>query len=406
VFVAGLLGLSVASVSLAAEPAAPVSGAFQFRGPGGTGVSAETGLPVKWGPEENVRWKVPLPGRGLSNPVVAGGRVFLTACTGDSGENLHVLCLSLADGKKLWERRLRSTGLTGCHPKTNMAAPTPVADGKRVYALFATNDLVAFDLDGNLAWYRSLVRDHPPATNQVGAASSPTISGDTLIVPVETIGVSFVAGLDAATGADRWKLPRHKDINWTTPLVAELDGKPAVLLQSRVDLTAADPATGKALWKYDGKGLSPIPSPTVGGGLVFAPGAELTALKPQPRGEPPEVAWKSPKVRAATASPLFYKGRLYVVSGPGILTCADPADGKVLWQERLSGPFAASPLAADGKIYLVNEEGTVTVVDPETPKRVIASNSLGETILASPVAADGALLFRSDKTLWCVGAKR
>src|SRR5262249_8155833 len=94
----------------------------QFRGPNGSGVSAERGLPVRGGPEETVRWKAALPGRGLSCPVIAGGRAFATACSAHNQERLHVLCFDAATGKKLWERQAWATGNTGCHPKTCMAA--------------------------------------------------------------------------------------------------------------------------------------------------------------------------------------------------------------------------------------------------------------------------------------------
>src|SRR5262249_45411184 len=140
----------------------------QFRGPGGAGVSDETGIPTTWSEKENIRWKADLPGRGLSNPVIAGGRVYVTACSGHEQQRLHVLCLDVRNGKKLWERQVWATGNTGCHEKTNMAAPTPATDGERVYALFATADLACFDKNGNLLWYRSLVGDYPTLTNQVG----------------------------------------------------------------------------------------------------------------------------------------------------------------------------------------------------------------------------------------------
>src|SRR5262249_53280873 len=132
----------------------------QFRGPDG-GVAHETGLPVKWGPEQGLRWKAELPGRGGSNPVIASGRGFVTASSGYRQNRLHVLCFDADTGQKLWERQLAATGSTACHPMTCMAAPTPVTDGQHVYALFATADLVALDRDGNLLWYRSLAGDYP-----------------------------------------------------------------------------------------------------------------------------------------------------------------------------------------------------------------------------------------------------
>src|SRR4051812_37298304 len=158
----------------------------QFRGPGGTGVADETGVPTRWGPDENIRWKADLPGRGISSPVVARGKVYVTACTGALQDRLHVLCFDSATGKRLWERQLWATGNTFCHPKTCMAAPTPATDGERVYALFATGDLVCLDAGGNLLWYRALARDFPRVSNQVGMAASPVLWQDVLLVPMET----------------------------------------------------------------------------------------------------------------------------------------------------------------------------------------------------------------------------
>src|SRR5947209_14943547 len=143
----------------------------QFRGPGGTAVSKEMDLPVKWSKTEGLRYRTALPGRGLSNPVIAGGRVYLTACSGYRERRLHVLCYDETTGKKLWERQFAATGNTTCNPSTSMAAPTPATDGKAVYALFACGDLAALDCDGALLWYRSLVGDYPQLTNQVGMAA-------------------------------------------------------------------------------------------------------------------------------------------------------------------------------------------------------------------------------------------
>lgn len=402
----------VAGTAGAADPAAS-----WFGGPSGSGdYGGVKGLPVKWSAEgDGIKWKAELPGRGLSQPVVAGGRVFVTACTGTNGDTLHVLAFNLADGKKLWERRLAGTGLTGCHPKTNMAAPTPVTDGKRVYALFATCDLVAFDVDGGLAWYRSLFLDHPKISNQVGMAGSPVLADGVLVFSLESGAESLAFGIDADKGTDRWTAPRNREINWTTPVVLKRNGRTEVLLQSRTELTSYAPADGKVLWQHKAPGLASISSPAAAGDMVLVPGGDLTALRPPTEdGQTPTAVWSSPKLRPGTATVLHAAGKVYSVSGAGILTCAGPADGAVEWQLRLKGPYSASPIHADGKLYLVNEEGETSVVSTApgeagggaaaAAKRLLGVNKLGETILAIPTVAEGCLLFRSDKHLWCVGA--
>src|SRR5205085_8282456 len=138
---------------------------------------------------------------------------------------LHVLCFDLADGKKLWERQFWATGTTLCHPKTNMAAPTPVTDGERLYALFATHDLVALDRNGGLLWFRSLTGDYPTVGNNVGMASSPVLWKDLLIVAVENPGESFGVAIDKRTGKNRWRVPRPRDIHGVTPLVIGNGGR-------------------------------------------------------------------------------------------------------------------------------------------------------------------------------------
>jgi outer membrane protein assembly factor BamB len=350
-----------------------------------------------------VRWKAELPGRGLSNPVIAGGRVYLTASSGHRDRRLHVLCFDLAGGKKLWERRFVATGSTNCNPKTCMAAPTPATDGAAVYALFATGDLAALDSGGDLLWYRSLVGDYPKVTNQVGMAASPALAGNVLLVPLENAGDSLALGLDTRTGKNLWKARRFRDINWVSPVVFPCGGRPAALFGTRTDVTAYDPETGKVRWTFRADDLSSIPSPAYGGGLVFVPGAELRALRL--RGGKPEVVWKTPRLRHGYGSPVYHKGRLYGLGGVTV-DCVNARDGEPLWQQRVTGPFAASPVIGDGKLYAVNERGMTTVIQLGDRPKVLARNELNETILATPALADGAIFLRSDKHLWCIGAKK
>lgn len=378
----------------------------QFRGPGGQSVSDAKNLPTQWGADDNVRWKIDLPGKGLSNPVVARGRVYVTACSGPEEDRLHVLCFDLATGKKLWERQFWATGTTLCHPKTNMAAPTPVTDGDAVYALFATHDLVALDKDGGLLWFRSLTGDYPTVGNNVGMASSPILHGGTLLLALENAGESFALGIDKQTGKNRWKAERPRGINWVTPVLIERGGKSEVVFQSGTDVTGYDPASGKKLWTVASKGASTIPSPTFAEGMLFVPGQRFTALRPEADKETPAQVWDSKKLPTGYASPVVHKGRVFTLSYGGILNCADAASGKAIWDQRLEGKFAATPLLAHGKLYAINEEGATTVLDVTGAKAKIEGvNTVSDTILASPVAVDGAILLRSDRYLYCFGKK-
>lgn len=380
----------------------------QFRGPNSSGIADQTNVPVKWSKKENLRYKVKLPGRGLSNPVIAEGRIYVTCSSGWQQNRLHVLCLDEKTGEKLWERQFWGIGGTQAHPKTCMAAPTPVTDGKFVYALFATHDLVALDKDGNLQWFRSLTSDYPTVGNNVGMASSPVLAGDTLVLAVENVGESFAVGIDTKTGQNRWKEKRERGINWVTPLVIERNDRPEVLVQSPKKLTSYDVKTGKKRWEFTQGKLSTIPSPVFGNGLVLAPGGTyLYALRPSGENAEPEVVWKSRKLSSGYASPLYYQDHVYTLTTQGVFRCADANTGEEIWDIRFQGPFAASHVAADGKIFLTNEEGKTIVLKAGGKKaEVLAVNEIGDTILASPVIANGAVYLRSDDFLYCFGPKQ
>jgi outer membrane protein assembly factor BamB len=400
-FAAFLLGLVVASNGWAGDWP-------QFRGPNSAAVSDEKNLPVQWDAKEGLRWKVELPGRGVSSPVVAGGRVYVTACTGYREGRLHVLCFDAATGKKLWERRFTATGSTTCNPATCMAAPTPVTDGKTVYVLFASADLAALNADGDLLWYRALAAERPNITNQVGMASSLVLHKDLLIVPLENAGDSFVAAVETKTGKERWKIERPRDINWATPLVAPTGpkGRVDLLLQSPTLLSAIDPDTGKTHWTFKGDWRESIPSPSFGEGLLFVPGRPLLALKLSDDDRTPEVKWKSPPQFAARfATPVLYKGQLFGVLQNGVQSL-DAKTGAVVWRERAEGPFSASPLVADGKLYLVNEKGTTFVFSLGDKPELLATNVLNDAMMATPAIADGAIYLRSDGWLYCIGSKK
>lgn len=380
----------------------------QFRGNDSSGVSSEKDLPVKWSATENIGWKAALPGRGLSSPIIVGDRVFVTCSSGFRHDRLHVLCLNVSDGKVRWERQFTATGRTMTFPKICNATPSPASDGKRVYALFSSNDLVCLDLDGNLQWYRGLTYDHPNVSNSLGMASSPVVLGDTLIAQVENDSQSLATGVDVATGASRWTIERPKRANWTSAVTltkaagAEED---LVLLQSAEGISAIQPLTGKAAWTYP-DGASTIPSSVISDGIVYIPSHGITALRP-PRGSAhPEVIWRQGKLGPATPSPIAYDGRLYSVNGAGVLISADIKTGEEKWKLRLTGPFSGTPVAAGGLLYFFNEKGVGQVVKPGVESgELVSSNDLGEMFMCTPAISNGAIYIRSDSTLWKITNK-
>jgi outer membrane protein assembly factor BamB len=363
----------------------------QFRGPNASAVSTEAKTP---GDDLKVAWSADLPGRGLSAPIVVGDRVFVTCSSGPGQETLHVFCFNAADGSKRWERVMRTTGRTMTHNKTCVAANTPCSDGDHVFALFSSNDLFAFDLDGKLLWLRGLTFDYPNASNSLGMSQSPVVVDGTLVVQSENDSESFAAGLDVATGRNKWKLERPKAANWSSATV----WKNVVALQSSKGILAVEPATGKTVWDYS-DGASTIPSSVGTGEALFAVSHGITALAPE-KGAVTQL-WRNEKLNPGTASPLVLGDSLYVVNGAGVLIKASLKNGDEAWKLRLKGPFSGSPVASGKRLYIVNERGIFQVIDPEAPQgKVLKEIELKETVLTTPAISGGAIYLRSDAKLW------
>jgi len=397
--------LLAASCTLALALALPATGGEwpQFRGPNATGVSPETNLPTEWSKDKGIKWKAPLPARGVSCPVVVGDHVYITCSSGTRDDRLHVLCFDANTGKQLWHRQLKATGGTACHPKTCMAAPTPVADETGVYALFATGDLAAFDSDGTLRWYRSLVGDYPTITNQVGMAASPVLVKDKLIVPMDNAGESFLAAVDTKYGKNVWKAERPRDINWVTPIVRTVGDATEVLFDGPSGLTAYDANSGEKRWTSK-LAHGSIPTGVLNGDTLYAPVGGVTAFKLSAKGLEETPVMKAKDVQPGMPSPLVYLGKVYATNGNGIVSCADAKTGKLLYKERVKGAYSASPIAADGKVYFLNETGLCTVIDGKADTfEVLATNNLGEETLATPAIANARIYIRTDKAIYAIG---
>jgi outer membrane protein assembly factor BamB len=333
--------------------------------------------------------------------------VIVTCSSGPRQERLHVVCLGAADGKTLWQRQLWATGHTICHPFGAVAGPTPASDGRLVFAFYSSNDLVCFDLEGNLKWFRGLAHESPATRNDVGMASSPLVVGQTVVVQSDCQGASFVAGIDAQTGRNRWRIERDTGAVWSSPML--LRGKrPAddlVLLHGRGRLSAHDPQTGRQVAAYEAS-CSTVSTVAVADSTAYLPAGGVHALRyDAATGSFAKVWQDAQRLRCDNCSPVVYEGRVYAVKSPGIVVCADAADGKTLWQLRLKGPFWATPLAADGRLYCVSHAGLAQIVDLSGEGKLLGTAQLDEGMLASPIAANGAVYFRSDAHLWKIAAK-
>jgi outer membrane protein assembly factor BamB len=293
-------------------------------------------------------------------------------------------------------------------PKTCNAAPTPASDGRNVFALYSSNDLVCLDLDGNLKWFRGLAYDHPNVSNSLGMASSPIVIGNTLVAQMENDSESLATGIDVETGESKWTNQRPKRANWTsacTLLKEAGNDEDLVLLQSSEGIAAIHPATGKTAWSYT-DGAATIPSSVVARGIVYIPSHGITALRPPQGSANPEMLWRVGKLGPDTSSPIVYDGRIYSINKAGVLTCADTRKGDEKWRLRLEGPFSGSPVVADGLVYIFNELGLGQVIKPgDASGELVAQNDLKETFLCTPAVANGGIYIRSDKTLWKIGAR-
>jgi len=380
---------------------------LQFRGTDNRSVSDEKHLATTFADDENVAWKAPLPGRGPSSPIVVDGRVVVTCSSGPRQDRLRVLSFDAATGERQWERQLWATGSTICNPYGAVANNTPASDGSSIFAFYSSNDLVCFDLEGNLKWLRGLTYEHPTTRNEAGMGSSPLVVGGVVIVQLENQGESFVAGIDAADGTTRWRLERQPDAVWCSPTVlrGNTPDDDLVLLQTRGRFTGHDPRTGEELWVYEAD-CHTIASSTTSGDCIYLPANGLHALRYDPAARRVEPLWYEQRLRGGNSSPVVHDGRVYRIKSPAILVCADAADGGVLWQVRLKGPIWATPVVADGHLYAVNHDGLVHVVRLGEQGALVGTSQIDAGILASPAVAHHAIFFRSDAHLWKVALPR
>jgi outer membrane protein assembly factor BamB len=359
-------------------------------------------LPTKIDTVNGLAWKSPLPGRGVSGPVVVGDRVFLTCSSGAKEDRLFICSVDAKSGKKLWQREYWATGRTLMHPDSANAAPTPTSDGEAIYAFFSSNDLICVDLDGNLRWARGLTFDYPKAFNDVGMSSSPIVIDGVVVVQVECQGESFVAGVDAKTGENKWRIDREKTANWSSPIVLRQPGKGnLVLLQSPTTLTANDPATGKEVWKIDAT-CNMISSAVLSDGKLFVPTAGGLTAYELPESGKPKSLWSTNKLRASQASAVAKGDSVLALNGP-VLNCGSAVDGAVKWQIRLDGTFWSTPIVAGDHVYCFNAEGKAQVVKIGDKKgEVVSTAEFGDRIYGSPAVGNDGMFIRGDKFLYKV----
>lgn len=385
----------------------------EFRGPRGDGHVAAK-LPTHWSETENVRWKVELPGRGWSTPVILGDRIWMTSATED-GHELFALCVSRKSGKLL--HRVKLFEIEEPEPRNKMnsyASPSPVTDGERVYFYYGTYGAAC--LDANTAakiWTRRDVKlDH-----QEGAGSSMILYQQRLIFHCDGRDVQFLTALDCKTGETVWKTKRSIDLSqvgdysrkaFTTPLVVKTDNGDRLISPAAQGCYCYDPADGREIWRVRYPGFSAVPRPVVANGLAYVVDGfakpKIYAIRYDGQGDITDshVKWTYDQNGPSTPSPILIGRQLLFVSDKGILSSVDAATGKQLWRERISGNFCASPIAANGLAYLFDREGKTTVLRAGASAEVVAVNELEEGLMASPAAVENSLFLRTPSYLYCV----
>jgi outer membrane protein assembly factor BamB len=389
-----------------------------WRGPQHNGVSRETNLPVRWSKTENIAWRIALPPRSGSTPVIWEDRIFLHVAEGD---NLYLWRVNRANGAAVWKRFL--SGGNEMARKANMSSPSPVTDGERVWALTGTGVLKAFTMDGVELWTRDLQKDYGAFGLNWNYSSSPMLYRDRLIIQIihgmKTKAPSYLISVNKLDGATAWRVEREAPLAngegrdaYTTPTLTQprnAGASPEIVVTGGAAVTGHDPDTGKELWRVDGLSDDRIvASPLALGDIVFAPSRQrpLLAVKTGGRGNVTgtHVLWsfnKGPDVPTPVSDGQY----LYVLTDNGVVYCLEGKTGATIYNKRLrSGTYSASPVLADGKLYVTNEDGITVVWKAGAEFELVAENDLDEFTLSSPAISDGQIFIRTETFLYAIGA--
>ena len=431
--------MAFAAVLPLGSAAAPKHNWSQWRGPEGNGISPETNLPAEWSDTKNIKWKVPVAGRGHSSPVVWDNRIFLTtdiegdvipgakavehtidgkpfkhpdSVGADRKHAFKVLCINRGTGAMLWERTAyEGTVYDDRHRKSSYAAPTPATDGTHVFAYFGTEGLYCYDFSGKLIWKFS---PGPIATVGMGTGTSPVLFDKAVILQCDEDNgeKSFIVALDKKTGKELWKTPRKVQASWSTPLIVNGPKGTEMITSGNELIISYDPKTGKELWRAKGHASNAIATPLAGSGMVFVyagfPVKKTIAITLGGSGDLTEsknIVWQYDKGTAYVPSSILYGDYLYLLSDRGIITCLEAKTGKIVYEGgRIPIPatFTASPVAFDGKILLTSEDGDTFVIKAGPKHEVIATNSIAEPVYASPAISDGMIFLRGERNLYCI----
>ena len=405
----------VSESSCAAEPEQYARNWPQWRGPAGNGLVLHGDPPLRWSEEQNVKWKVPIPGLGHATPIVWEDKIFVLTAVPAEGTNeglaFTVLCLDRRNGQTLWEKTARvDSPHQDIQPTNSHSSGSPVTDGEHLVVSFGSFGLYCYDLEGTLLWEKDLGK----VDVTWGEGSSPALAGDVVVVVQDNNSDSFVYGFDVRTGNELWKTPRDEGSSWTTPYVLTREGRTQVIINGANAVRSYDPRTGEVLWQCSGLGINVTPMVVVDEDTVYAFSGQRTspagmAIRLGGSGDltgTDAVLWKLDRGTPYVASPLLYGGNLYYFQHvTPILTCLDAETGRPHYAEtRLAalGNVYASPIGVNNRVYFVGRDGTTLVLENSDELRVLAENTLDDGFDASPAVVGKELFLRGRSHLYCI----
>jgi outer membrane protein assembly factor BamB len=397
------------STEVAAKPAAlPTQAELKanypfFRGPQGDGIAFQKNTPTDWNGAggKNVVWKVKVPKAGFSSPIIWGNQLFVT---GADAQARMVYCYDKNSGKLLWEAAADNipgspAGMPKVTADTGLAAPTMATDGRAVFAIFATGDVIALDMSGKRLWARNLgVPD-----NHYGHGSSLIVYKDKLLIQYDTNRSGKLMALDTQTGTTAWEAARNSKISWSSPILVNTGSRTEVILTTNPNVNGYDPQTGKELWNIACLSGEVGPSAGYADGMVFACNeyAKLVGIKIG--GGTPEIVWEADEFLPEVSSPLAVNGLLFIATTYGVLACYDAKTGAKNWSQEYGDAFYSSPVYADGKVYITDMTGKTHIVKATKDYQLIGTPELGEKAVCSPIFQDGKVYLRGMNNLYCLG---
>jgi outer membrane protein assembly factor BamB len=418
-----------------------------FRGPNASGVAEGTKLPVTWDGEkaQNIIWKTAIPGLSHASPIVWGNRIYvitaissnakagfiakdrgISLSTDETKHTWHIYAIDKRDGRVVWEQKAyEGVPRAKRHVKATQANSTPVTDGRYVVALFGSEGMACYDMDGKLLWKQDLGVLNPglwdDKDSSWGHASSPIIYRDLVIVQADGHKQSFIAAFNLKDGKQAWRVERNEITSWTTPTIYQGKNRTELVANGGRYVRGYDPLSGKELWRFsDSETQVKMQAPQIANDLIYItggypPGRAMWVFRPGAVGDislkagetkNDFIAWSSSSGSPYTPTPIIYGDLFYVLADNGVLSAYDAKTGERFYQQRLPSSFSASPVAADGKLYLASEDGDVFVVKTGRQYELLAKNVMGQPLMATPAITQGMLILRGDNALYAIGERQ